>query len=121
MPGQIAEELGVSTLAIHIRIDAGDDVATRIREVIGRHQASEFIVHDVNAAGTLGGLNPDIVALLTEKTDQNFAISGGFNGGKGPKSLRVYYSSKFMFPLRKDEFDDSVSEHDLTSFLVRAV
>lgn len=118
---QIVQELGASSLAIHIRIQAGDNIASLIEDVIKSHQASEFIVHDVNAAGTLGGLNSDIVSLLTQNTDHNFAISGGFNGGSGLKSLRVYYSTKFMFPLRKDRLDGSVNERDLASFLVRAI
>lgn len=118
---QVVKELGASSLVIHIRIQEGDSIPSLIEDVINSHQASEFVIHDVNSAGTLGGLNSDIVKLLTQNTDCNFAISGGFNGDSGLESLRVYYSTKFMFPLLRDRLHSSVNERDLASFLVRPI
>ena len=61
------------------------------------YSASGYIIHDVNSAGSLEGLNSEIIDYLTKLSNKNYALSGGFRGEKISDNLRVYYSTRLCF------------------------
>ena len=119
LPLEIYQELGESTLAIHLKIKSLADLVNKIDILEDNYSASEYIIHDVNSAGSLVGLNSEIIDYLTKLSNKNYALSGGFRGEKISDNLRVYYSTRFMFPfsnLTKANFN----EESLKNFLVIA-
>ena len=116
---EIYQELGESTLAIHLKIKSLADLVTKMDTLEDNYSASEYIIQDVNSAGSLVGLNSKIIDYLTKLSNKNYALSGGFRGEKISDNLRVYYSTRFMFPfsnLTKTNFN----EESLKNFLVIA-
>jgi len=120
LPKNVIDQLGESTVAIHIRSNHLEQLPALLKLAINHCSASEYIIHDLNLAGSLNGLDSNYVRFIENLTDKNYAISGGYKGEFIPDVLRVYYSTHYMFPLCKKSQIGGISDHDLKSFLIKA-
>ena len=95
-------------MAIHLKIKSLADLVNKMDILEDNYSASEYIIHDVNSTGSLVGLNSKIIDFLTKLSNKNYALSGGFRE-RISDNLRVYYSTRYMFPfsnLTKANFNE---------------
>ena len=117
LPEILSKELGESTLAINIRPNSSEELNTIFDDIHSKYRASEYIIHDVESAGSLNGLSNDFKEIICELKDDNYALSGGF-AGEDFSGFRVYYSTKFMFPLSQGSSSNSLTKLEKEKFLV---
>lgn len=118
LPHEIINELGESTLCINIRPNHSNEIPGLIDKIRHNYSASEYIIHDINLAGSLNGLSQEFIDIISALDDDNYALSGGYAGEEINHNFRVYYSTKYMFPISKTSKIGGIGANETDGFIV---